>query len=220
LDHKRRLAAKEIRVKPEAETSQLEKEKPKVAAIPKEVPIRRVSLRKKPKEIGLIKLTDMLLEYDFFERSKNTKGAFVNDFVDNNDGTVTDKATGLMWQKSGSSSSLENRGAKEYIKQLNRKRFAGHSDWRMPTVEELASLLAKSSKSGAHINSVFDHKRSLCWTADKDDAFQEAHWRVWVVDFKNGQILQASFYARSKTSFYGWYAKNEINYVKAVRSVR
>jgi hypothetical protein len=155
----------------------------------------------------------MLLEYDFFERSRNTKGGFVNDFIDNNDGTVTDKATGLMWQKSGSSSSLENRSAKQYIKRLNRKRFAGYSDWRMPTVEELASLLAKSSKSGVHINPVFDHKRTICWTVDKYDKICSA----WIVNFKQGIILIASW-SEGKTAYANWTSKNYINYAKAVRS--
>jgi serine protease Do len=215
LEYKRRLAAQEIKIKPEAEKSHLEKEKPKVAAIPKEKPIKRVSLREKPWEITVFKITDMLLKYDFFERSRNTKGGFVNDFVDNNDGTVTDKATGLMWQKSGSSSSLQNRSAKEYIKRLNRKRYAGHSDWRMPTVEELASLLAKSSKSGSHIDPVFDHKRTICWTVDKYDK----RFSAWIVDFKQGQILQAEW-SEGKSGFSNWYSKNYVNYVKAVRSVK
>ena len=216
LEHKRRLAAKEIKTKPEAEKSQLEKEKPKVAAIPKEKPIKRVSLRKKPMEISSqTRITDMLIEYDFFERYKNTKGGFVNDFVDNKDGTITDKATGLMWQKSGSSSSLENRRAKDYIKQLNRQRFAGYSDWRMPTIEELASLLERSRKSGVHIASVFDHKRSLCWTADKYEDISSA----WIINFKLGEILIADW-SEGQTSFSNRYAKNTLNYVKAVRSVK
>jgi hypothetical protein len=191
------------------------KEKTKVAAIPKEVPIQKVSLRKKSLEISEVAITDMLLEYDFFERSRNTKGAFVNDFVDNKDGTVTDKATGLMWQKSGSSSSLENRGAKRYIKQLNRKRYAGHSDWRMPTVEQLASLLAKSSRSGTHIDPIFDLKQTICWTVDK----YNNEFSAWIVDFKRGQILQAGW-SEGKSSFSGWYSKNYVNYVKAVRLVK
>jgi hypothetical protein len=187
-------------------------EAPQLAAIPKDAPITRVSLRKKPKEITEIKVNNMLLEYDFFERFRNTKGAFVNDFVDNNDGTVTDKATGLMWQKSGSSSSLENRGAKEYIKRLNRKRFAGHSDWRMPTIEELASLLERSSKSAVHIASVFDHKQTTCWTVDKYDNVSSA----WIINFKQGQILIADWSESTIT----WYSKNYINHVKAVRSIK
>ena len=165
----------------------------------------------------------MLLEYDFFERSRNTKGAFVNHFVDNNDGTVTDKATGLMWQKSGSSSSLENRGAKEYIKRLNRKRFAGHSDWRMPTVEELASLLAKSSKSGVHIDPVFDHKRIICWTVDKCDTNSTLQSGAWIVSFKHGEVSKAMWIKRSTASVNRkneYPDINQMNYVKAVRSAK
>ncbi|MCK5420241.1 MAG: DUF1566 domain-containing protein, partial [Desulfobacterales bacterium] len=145
----RPLSAKEIKTTPEktkteAEKTPLEKEKPKVASISKDVSDARVSLRKKPTKISNeMKIKNMLEEYGFFDMSKNFFGAFDNDFVDNNDGTITDKATGLMWQKSGSSKFLYNWDAKEYIKQLNRQRFAGHSDWRMPTVEELASLLER-----------------------------------------------------------------------------
>jgi hypothetical protein len=214
LEHKRRLAAKENQIKQEVEKPRQEKEKPKVAAIPKEAPVRRVSLRKKPIKITESKIIFMVAKYDFFEKHRNDTGSFVNDFVDNKDGTITDKATGLIWQKSGSSSSLENSGAKKYIKQLNRKRFTGYSDWRIPTVEELASLLAKSKKSGVHIAPVFDHKRTNCWTVDKYDTTS-----AWIINFKQGIILIASW-SEGKSGFSGWYTKNTINYVKAVRSVK
>jgi hypothetical protein len=224
-ENQRPLPVKETETTPEtskteAEKPLLEKEKPKVAAIPKEVPIRRVSLRKKPLEITEFTITNMLLEYDFFERSMNTKGSFVNDLVDNNDGTVIDKATGLMWQKSGSSKSLQNRDAKKYIKQLNRKRFAGHADWRMPTVEELASLMKKAKTKGVHMDPVFDHKRCLCWTIDKGDVKSPSYSRVWIINFKKGQILKADFSVKKGSHDMYFSAKNEINYVKAVRSVK
>ena len=202
----------------QAESKSLEKEKLQLASIPKDAPVVKISLRKKPLRITEIRIPDMLLEYDFFEISRNNQGSFINVFVDNNDGTVTDKATGLMWQRSGSSSSLENRGAKEYIKQLNRKQFAGYSDWRMPTVEELASLLAKSSESGVHIAPVFYHKQTICWTVDKCDATDTRFLGAWIVDFKKGQILQATYKKRGHSG--GWYVKNNRNHVKAVRSAK
>jgi hypothetical protein len=220
LEYKRLSAAQEIKIKPEANTSQLEKEKPKVAAIPKEEPIRRVSLREKALEITEWTITDMLLEYDFFERSRNINGSFVNDFVDNNDGTATDNATGLMWQNSCSSSSLEHRGAKKYIKQLNRKRFAGHSDWRMPTVAELASLLKKGKIKGVHIDRIFDHKRTMCWTIDKTDSRSTNSSETWIIDFNKGLILKAVFMIKKGSHDMYFSAKNEKNYVKAVRSVK
>jgi hypothetical protein len=219
------LSAQEIKTTPdksktEAERAPLEKGTPKVASIPKDVSVDRVSLRKNSLEMTWIEINNMLLEYDFFEISKNAQGAFVNYFVDNNDGTVTDKATGLMWQKSGSSSDLRNRIAKKYIKELNRKRFAGHSDWRIPTIEELASLLEKRSKSGVHIDPVFDHKQSICWTVDKVKP-AGTKGRLWIVDFKQGQILQAIFKDSGQYSYRNNpYNINALNCVKAVRSVK
>jgi len=179
-------------------------------------PVVRVGLRRQPKFISnQSHITNMLLEYDFFDNSRNPGGSFVNSFVNNNDGTVTDKATGLMWQKSGSSR-LSNRRAKEYIKQLNRQRLAGYSDWRMPTVEELASLLAGSTKNGVHIDPAFDYKQTRCWTIDRCESQSWSWYKgAWLVDFKNGGVNEAYWSGSG-----GQYSKNVENCTKAVRSDR
>jgi len=69
-------------------------------------------------------------------------------FVDNGDGTVTDNCTGLMWQKdtadvNGDGLIDENDGtllcdALAYSEGLT---LAGHSDWRLPNVRELQSIV-------------------------------------------------------------------------------
>jgi hypothetical protein len=162
-----------------------------------------------------MQITDMLAEYDFFDRSRNPRGSFFNSIVDNNDGTVTDRATGLMWQQSGSSR-LYNGRAKEYVKQLNRQRFAGYGDWRMPTVEELASLLVRKRKNGAHIDPVFDRKQTLIWTIDRCESQSWSWYKgAWLVDFKNGKVSEA-YWSKS----YGSYSKNTANHTRAVRTVR
>jgi hypothetical protein len=194
----------------------------KVASIAQETSIVRVSLRRQPMAISSqTQITRMLLQYNFFDIAKNTQGSFVNDFADNNDGTVTDQATGLMWQKSGSPGPLDNRGAKRYIKQLNNQRFAGYSDWRMPTVEELASLLARKSNSGIYLNPVFDIQQVSCWTVDPSADPSGG----WVVSFQNGEVSEARW--RSSTvggslapGSMGSIHKNTMNYVKAVRSIQ
>jgi len=208
------------RKKLETESRHLEEEKLKLASIPKSVTAPRVSLRKKPLKISYeMKITDMLKEYDFFEHSRNPQGSFENVFVDNNDGTISDKATGLMWQKSGSSTSLENRDAKNYIKRLNKERFAGHSDWRMPTVEELASLLAKRKKGGVHIDPVFDSKQITCWTVDQCDPKGWSWWiGAWIIDFKNGLITQTEYKKQGTGSFTLTSDSNKTIYIKAVRA--
>lgn len=196
-------------------------EAPKLAAVHKDAPITRVGLRREPAVVpNQNDISTMLVEYNFFELSKNTHGSFVNDFVDNKNGTVTDRATGLMWQKSGSLERLDNRGANKYIKQLNNKHFGGHSDWRMPTIEELASLLSRSRHKNIHMASVFESHQISCWSADECDADKALrHLGFWIVDFKQGQIMQA-YWSEGKSGFSSWGAKNHINYVKAVRTVK
>jgi len=205
----------------EAESKRLEEEKLKLASIPKSVSAPRVSLRKKPIEISnRMKITNMLEEYNFFYRNRNPSGAFDNVFIDKEDGTIMDKATGLMWQKGGSSSSLVNFDAKKYIKQLNRQKFAGYFDWRLPTIEELASLLELKKTLGVHIDSVFDNKQATCWSADKGVGRYRDLAGGWIVSFKHGEIKDAHFAGRPSGSFMGGAQNlNHINYVKAVRSV-
>jgi len=194
----------------------------KLAAVTQDAPITMVGLRKEPGQVSNRgDITGMLVQYNFFELTKNTQGSFVNDFVDNKDGTVTDRATGLMWQKSGSLERLDNRGANNYIQQLNSKNFGGYSDWRMPTIEELASLLTRSRNKGVYIALVFESNQTSCWSADKCAAQQSWNDAYWIVNFQQGQVLEAEFRKPPTTANFSTYdIKNETNYVKAVRSVR
>lgn len=65
-------------------------------------------------------------------------------FKDNGDGTVTDHETQLMWKQTDSyqdSSKWMNWfEALEYIRKLNDEKFAGHSNWRLPTLDEAEGL--------------------------------------------------------------------------------
>ncbi len=127
----------------------------------------QIHLRSQAKQLSDKDVKSMLAKHGFFDRTWNKTGAFANDFVDNGDGTVTDRATGLMWQKDGSPDGMTWANAKEYVNTLNRKRFAGYSDWRLPTVEELASLMKSSrSKGNLYIDPVFSEKQEYCWGAD------------------------------------------------------
>ena len=65
-------------------------------------------------------------------------------FKDNGDGTITDLETKLMWKQTDSfqdtSKWLNWYRSKEYLMKLGVDKFAGHDDWRMPTLEEAESL--------------------------------------------------------------------------------
>ena len=69
-------------------------------------------------------------------------------FVDNGDGTVTDKLSGLVWEKLSDDGSIHDRdntytwvNAFSKVASLNTANFAGHNDWRVPNRFELEQLL-------------------------------------------------------------------------------
>jgi len=70
----------------------------------------------------------------------------LNDFVDNEDGTVTDLATGLMWQQADSGSGMDWEEALAYAEGME---WAGYDDWHLPSVKELQSIVDYSKSPNA-----------------------------------------------------------------------
>jgi serine/threonine protein kinase len=103
-----------------------------------------------------------------------------NRFQDNEDGTISDFATGLMWQQSGSDDYMEFSQAQTYIRSLNQSRFTGHSDWRLPTIPELISLLEpEKNNKNRYIDPLFDNKQLWCWSSDRIEGSSGAAWGVY-----------------------------------------
>ena len=63
-----------------------------------------------------------------------------NDFHDDGNGTITDRATGLMWSKSDSGKGMNWQQALAWVQQLNATNGSGHNDWRLPNAKELQSI--------------------------------------------------------------------------------
>ena len=81
----------------------------------------------------------------------------VNDFVDNGDGTVTDRATGLTWAQADSGEGMNWQQALAYAESLT---LAGHDDWRLPSAKELQSIVdytrSPDTTASAAIDPVFE----------------------------------------------------------------
>lgn len=58
--------------------------------------------------------------------------------IGDKDGTVIDTETRLMWQQATAPGAYTWEHALSYCKSLN---FAGYSDWRLPTLKELFSIV-------------------------------------------------------------------------------
>jgi hypothetical protein len=62
----------------------------------------------------------------------------VNDFVDNGDETITDNSTGLMWSQNDNEEGVDWEAALKYAENSE---LAGYTDWRLPNVKELQSIV-------------------------------------------------------------------------------
>ena len=69
----------------------------------------------------------------------------VNSFTNNGDGTVTDLATGLTWSRVDNGSGVLWSNALAWVQAMNTSNYLGHSDWRMPNVKELQSIVNYSN---------------------------------------------------------------------------
>lgn len=76
----------------------------------------------------------------------------VNNFVDNGNGTITDNATELMWDAVGSTDGMNWETALAYAQAMNAQNYLGYSDWRLPDVKELQSIV-DYTKSPDYTNS-------------------------------------------------------------------
>ncbi len=160
-------------------------------------------------------INNMFEKYNFSSKSIgwnkefcNEDGCFVNDFHDNADGTVTDKITGLMWQQDSSPFYTRWEDAKKYIERINYEEFAGYADWRIPTIEEIASLIKKErANKDLYIDPIFTDKMWF-WSIDTVDKKENpliSEDLIWTANFHYGSVY--------------WLDKKQGQDVKAVRSL-
>jgi len=140
-----------------------------------------ITSRSKATTLSITNVKTMLQTKGFHDSRWNKSGAgSLHQYV-NLTKVVLDKATGLMWQLSGTNAIIKYDQAKEYIIALNNQRFADYDDWRLPTLEEAISLMEpKKNASDLCISQVFDRMQLWIWTADRSIA-----GKVWIVNFSS-----------------------------------
>lgn len=125
---------------------------------------------------------------------------FTNQYRDNRDATITDRSSGLVWQQAGSDYPLTWDGAQQYVQSLNACSAAGCSNWRLPTVDELLSLLTEVSLREQYCMApLFDRSKKWLWSCDK-------------------RSFVAAWYVSVDLGFVGWQDMTCYNYVRAVCS--
>lgn len=123
----------------------------------------------------------------------------INQFVDNGDGTITDQASGLMWSQTDSGAGMDWEHALAFAQTKNAAGYLGHSDWRLPNVKELQSIVdytrspsaTDTAKVGPAIDPLFSCT-GITNEAGVDD--YPYYWTSTSARFESG----GPFY-------YGWY---------------
>lgn len=125
-------------------------------------------------------------------------------FVDNGDETVTDTVNKLRWIKKGRITKLQMKDALAFAEN---ETFAGSSDWRLPTLPELKTLIyperiINASGKKAWINPIFDdglgHYYWTTTTCDQLSSIEDRYQRkqcqqgesaAWLVHFNINAVF-------------------------------
>jgi serine/threonine protein kinase len=115
---------------------------------------------------------------------------------------VVDTDHGLVWQRSGSLYPLDWPAARKAVAALNQSGFAGRTDWRLPTMAELLTLVLPPAQGRRFCQApIFNPRQKWLWSADTK-SFQAA----WQVNLELG--------------YAGWTDKSSRLYFRAVCGLR
>ena len=110
-------------------------------------------------------------------------------FVDNQDETVTDTSTGLMWQK-GSQPTSTSWG--DNLQYCNNLELGGYPDWRLPNIRELETLV-DDTIDGPKINPIFTyHGENPSSTTIEIDPERDLLPSIFSLSFSTGGIIDSS----------------------------
>jgi len=110
-----------------------------------------------------------------------------NRFKDNGDGTITDHCTNLLWQKGTSDTHPTWDEAPAFCSSLNLGTLSG---WRVPTIQELFTIVNYNTTTGIFSFPQFDFGQSLypgglyLWSSSDSNISGHA----WQIQFTNGNV--------------------------------
>lgn len=150
--------------------------------------------------------------------------------IDEDNGVVVDRTTGLMWKRcvegfsgadcrSGDTLQSTFVAAVEYIDALNEgDGFAGYNDWRLPNVKELRSIVEERCARPALNEEVFPLKNTdasddrttinsmTLFTSTPTSYYDSTDTFIWTISFADGALDRSSL--------------KEYNYIRFFRLVR
>ncbi len=117
------------------------------------------------------------------------------DFTKNGD-IVTDNKTGLQWQDNADASTTTKiwTDAINYCENLT---LDGYSDWRLPNINELKSIVDRSKSNSAIVDGFANFSSSYYWSSTSNVGYEDY---AWYVLFYHGSVSYyykyGNFYVR------------------------
>lgn len=148
---------------------------------------------------------NMFVPGNFVRAVRGTTSLYDMQYVDNQDETITDKSTGLMWAKNDSGERMDWVEALEYA---NNSKLAGYSDWRLPNAKELQSLVDYEKAELPAINTDYFAVTPTQFVTQQDSYY---FWTSTTQgDFKHTAVYVAFGQAWSKknsdaTEYFDWH---------------
>jgi len=103
------------------------------------------------------------------------------DFTKSGD-TVTDSVSKLEWQDDSATESATWVEAIEKCESLN---LSGHSDWRLPNINELKSIVDRSKENPAIVETFQNNYSSYYWSST---TYEGSSGGAWLVYFGYGLV--------------------------------
>ena len=152
-------------------------------------------LRREYKSLDEGEISEMLAAKNIFEAQRNPGGDFPHRYEARNAGGVSlilDRSTNLVWTRQQNLVKMNVSKTISWIESLDHVRYGGIQGWRLPTIEEAASLLRRKPGDGKNfLDAVFGEDIKAVWTGDR---FLESG--SWIVDFQDGMIKSAKSKSR------------------------
>ena len=95
-------------------------------------------------------------------RKRRAEATPIAGLVDNADGTLTDHASELMWQKDDDGVKRMQEEALAYCESLS---LGGFEDWRLPELDEFTSLKTAAAACRKKVSTVYSPQGDVYWTA-------------------------------------------------------
>ncbi len=152
-----------------------------------------------PKILGCLSVVVLLVTDNAAATCSTDIASSTQDFTLHDDGTVTHKPTGLMWMRCSLGQSWDGSFCTgislsySWINALAAAQshsFAGHSDWRLPNKNELASLIERRCSDPA-INSVVFPNTPSTWSWSSSPYAADPNG-AWGVVFLHGYVTGAT----------------------------